>query len=379
MSHSLTILLYIFIISCSTALAFSSQSIQTVNQKNVVKKFRKTPFILSGLIAWFFLAFTNIGVDYPNYYYIIEQESWGTFGSIATVEPGFGLLCVVIKQLISPDADVVILILKTIIIVLMFFSFYSLREKIVLGYAVAAFMLLAYLPSFYLISMMLATAIIYFCIACYIKNDKILLPLLLTILAAQIHNSAYLFLIVLIALFMLERIAQLTTLTKAGIVAAYSIAIIFSGKIYSFAGKVINGFHYSHYGNNDFSGSGLMVVVLYAPLALILYEIYKYNISSKQKNYLFVFVLSSLLFNILSYRFKVIERMEFYFLPLYILFIPNVLLDTNIIKFNRNNRYKSLVWIIYICYLLLRGFLVFKERTSIGSGMSEYSFFNPFL
>ena len=99
MSQDLTILLYLGIMLSSTALAFASQRIRLVNGINTTVYFNKFLFSLSFIIACFFIAFTNIGVDYDNYYYIVRQESWQSFRSIFSVEPGFGLMCVLLKQI----------------------------------------------------------------------------------------------------------------------------------------------------------------------------------------------------------------------------------------------------------------------------------------
>ena len=84
------------------------------------------------------------------------------------------------------------------------------------------------------------------------------------------------------------------------------------------------------------------------------------------------------MFNVLSYRFSVIERMEFYMIPLYCLYIPSVLFSSGVIKHEHKKRYISIEMLVYILYLLFRGYLVFSGRTTEAAGMANYSFFWPF-
>lgn len=197
------------------------------------------------------------------------------------------------------------------------------------------------------------------------------------ILAAQLHNSAYLFLFIIAAFFVLEHSERFSSLMKFVITIAFIIAIVFAGQIFEIASS-ISGFHYNNYGNNTFSGSGLMVFVLYVPMFFILYKMMKHCNDERIRNLTYILAISSCLFNLLSYRFRVIERMEFYILALYMIVIPFFFCHSNIIDYNKDNREKNIYLILYILYLLFRGYMVFTSRVTVASGMAQYSFFNPF-
>jgi hypothetical protein len=378
MSHTITLALYIGIIVVTTVLGFVSQKMVTNDNGETTSLFRKTPFCAAILVAWLFIAFTKIGVDYNNYYYIIRQESWSTFTSIWSVESGFGLLCVVIKQIVGGNADQVIFILKTLTILFTFLAIYSVRNKIIVGYAVFAYMTLAYLPSFYLLSLAIAMSVVFMAMAYFMNRHKYIIPIILLIIAGQLHNAVYIFIPVFLALYFLERSKRASNLVKTLLFISYIAVGFFSGQIYSIAQRSIAGFHYNNYATNTFSGSGIMIIILYAPLAFLIYMMLKYDLTESQKNRIFIFSLSSLLFNVLSYRFIVIERMEFLLLSLYVLFIPEVLYSSGIIKHGVKVRYKSFTWIVFALYMLFRAYLVFSERTTMVSGMGEYEFFFPF-
>lgn len=379
MSHTATLLLYIAIIVTSSSFGFFSQKLSLCENGEVKEvKFFKRRFLLAALIPWFFIAFTKIGVDYINYYYIVRQESWSTFKTVLTVEPAFGLLCVLIKTIISDNPDIVIFILKTISLTLSFLSIYMIHEIISVGYAVLAFMMLAYLPSFYLISLALTMSIVFFAMSYYVKYHKYLIPLLLIVLGGLFHNAGFIFLPVFISLFIIEKAKKTSVIFKLLLTIVYAAAIFFAGNIYNLAQRSFSSFHYNNYGTNAFAGSGMMVLALYVPLVYLLYLLAKYDLKAEQKNRLFIFSLSSLLFNVLSYRFLVIERMEFLLLSLYVLFIPEILCSSGIIKLGKRKTTKSLTWIVFIIYLLFRSYLVISGRTTVESGMAYYSISSPF-
>lgn len=380
MSNYSTLILYICIIIGSTVLAFASQKISwsSINNKYYCARFSLILFFLSALVAWLFLAFTNIGVDYPNYIYIVRQETWETFSSIYSVEPGFGVLCLLLKFVCGSNSDAVLFFIKSFSVILYFICIFSLRKHISVGYAVFAYMALLYLPSFYLISMMFASSLIMVALTYAYLRKRYIFPMFLIIIAAQIHNSAYLFAAVFALMWIVNKSKKLSKLKKQMIVVGYFIAIVGAGSIYNTASRVISGFHYTRYASGSVGGSGIMIIILYAPLAYICYKLSRHNISNEDRNNIFIFSITSFMFNVLSYRFSVIERMEFYMIPLYCLYIPSVLFSSGVIKHEHKKRYISIEMLVYILYLLFRGYLVFSGRTTEAAGMANYSFFWPF-
>ncbi len=378
MSHIATRILFLAIMLICTFFAFRSQRITIINGDDVVAKFHKPYLFLSCIIAWFFLAFTNIGVDYNSYYMIAYRSNWDTYNNIISVEPGFAILCTTIKNIVGNNPDAVIFFLKTIQIGLAFLSIYILREKIDVGYAVLAYMTLVYLPSFYLLSIVLAGSIVFVAIALVIKREKYIFPLLLILLAAQLHNAVYLFVPAYLAIWVLNRNKNLSRLYRYLILIAYIIISFSSSQIFGYFQNIISGFHYGNYKLTTISGSGLMVIIMYLPLVCIVYLLSKYNIDTDTMNEIFIFAITSFLFNILSYQFRVIERMELVLAPLYMLLFPKTLYSSGIIIRDGRTQSKTLVYVVYILYLAFRAYLVFTSRTTVQSGMSQYNFFMPF-
>lgn len=373
-----TKLLYLSIILICTCFAFRSQRIIASEGAIAKTRFKSVPFIISGLLAWVFLAFTNIGVDYNSYYMIAYRSSWETYNKIISVEPGFALLCATLKSIVGSNPDAVIFIMKSLQILLTFISIYMLKEKIDVGYAVFAFMTLVYLPSFYLISIVLAGSVVLFAMSLMIKRDKYLIPLLIIILAAQLHNAVYLFLPSYIAIWILNKNKNLSRIYRVLILVGYIGVSFFASQLFAYFQNNIAGFHYSNYELSSTGGSGLMVMVMYAPLAYLVFRMSQYDIATNTLNEIYVLSITSFLFNILSYQFRVIERMELIIAPLYVLLLPEVLFDSGVIKREGPRKNKTIVHIIYIAYMVFRAYLVFTSRTTVQSGMSQYHFFMPF-
>lgn len=372
MSPIMSRILYISVIILATIFASCSQVNSLVGKKTI----RKIPFFLSFIIPWFVIAFTKIGVDYDNYAYLIRIISPSNY-LIESSETLFNVIVLFLKTYISDNPDVVIFILKTISLILVYRAIYSLRNQVSIGFSVAAYMLLCYLPSFYLITIMLACAIVLNAIAIYYKTQRMVFPIGLVILAGLIHNSALVFLPVFVVLIYLNMQNRLTSLKKWVVLAGYSVAVFGSSWIFNYV-STFSGFHYGNYASNSFSGSGAMIVIMYLPLMYIAYLYTQSNLETTEKNGIYVFALTSLVFNILSYRFRVIERMEFLLIPLYMIYFAGAYRKLK-------TREKSAMWtfskreLFLLLYVLFRGILVFTGRVTISSGLDQYHYFNPFI
>lgn len=376
MSRIQTQIFYIIIIAISSFFAFKSQiEIDEKGEKKI--RFRKIFFLLSFLISWFIISFTNIGSDYENYYYIIDRLTWSNYNIFSSEEPGMNLVFLIIREIVH-NTDVTIFIIKTVTIAIIFYTFYIIKENLKVGYAVLSYLLLVYLSSFYLITISLAASIVYLAIDLKVYKDKKILPIILILIAAQLHNSAYIVLPMYMMILIFYNNKQVK-LKKILICIIYIITILLSGFIFNYFSTSVKGFHYNNYGTNDFSGTGIMVIFMYLPLLLLYCYIKKYNKNEKMNSIFFVLALTSCMFKILSYRFRVIERMEYYILPLFSNIIPTIIFENNLDKVKDNKKLTvTRVFLFFILYLLFRGSLVFFERTTSISGVGIYNFFNPF-
>lgn len=379
MSNIQTQILYIAVILLSTCLAFSSQKTRYYADGTVCNQFSKFRYVISLLVPWFVIAFTNVGSDYVSYSNIINRLTWSNYSSFFDEEPVMNIVFIMLKTIASGNADIVIFLIKSITIVLVFLSFYFLKDDIKIGYSVLAYLLLLYLPSFYLITISLACAVSFLGLSIFVKTNRRIVPIVLVLFAAQLHNSAYIFLPVFLACIY-HKLFVGGNLRRLVFSIAYIIVGALAGIIYGYFVNNVSGFHYLNYGTNTFSGSGIMVLIKYVPLFYLTYRIHAENEVENIDGWLYVFVISSCLFNVLSYKFRVLDRMEFYLLPIFSVFIPAYFRTTNYDRPDAAR--KSIITkrgLFIILYLLFRGYLVFVERTTTVSGVGFYNFYNPFM
>jgi len=150
---------------------------------------------------------------------------------------------------------------------------------------------------------------------------------------------------------------------------------IASSAIFQFSSSYFESFHYNNYASNNFEGSGIMIIVRYGILFSI-YLLLLRQTSNKMTiiNWIFIYSVFSCLFFILSYQFRVIERLEFYTMLEYILFFPIIFNELR-----KNNRNSINLNFIYTLFLLWMGYNVLDGRMSSDVDMNNYRFFNPFL
>jgi hypothetical protein len=330
------------------------------------------------IVPWFFICFTNIGSDYNSYHYIIEKVTLAKFASYYSEEPVMNLVFLGLKTIARGNIDVAIFLVKTLTIGLVFITIWICKDNIRVGASVFAYLAMFYLPSFYLLSIFFAASFVMLAVALYLFYGKWKTGIFIVVFAGLLHNAAFLFLPAYIACGLLNRYG-LSKLKKIILAIAYIAVIALAGQLYNWAQSSISGFHYNQYGASAFSGSGLMIVIKYIPLFYMTYKFGTLNIEQKISNSMYVFVLTSFLFNILSYRFPVIERMEFYLDCIYTLCLPFVFANTKVLNPVPGKRTVTTpMGVLCVGYLIFRGILVLVERTSLTSGVGNYVFFNPF-
>ena len=115
---SSTLFLYLFIFVFTTFCAKESQQ-----EKTQGSKFKTNMLFMAFLTHWFFCAFTNIGVDYNRYVYIIKYDCLYRF--LRGDEIGFNGLSYILFAL-THSADICIFIFKTTALLIFYYGFYSL-------------------------------------------------------------------------------------------------------------------------------------------------------------------------------------------------------------------------------------------------------------
>jgi hypothetical protein len=223
--------------------------------------------------------------------------------------------------------------------------------------------------------MLLATALIMIANAIFRIKGKKLIPFLLVILAAQVHNAAYLYLIVFIAQLFIGRVSQYSKLKRVIVFIGYIVVIFFSSRLFNLAANIVSGFHYNNYYGGAINRIGFLFIAMYLPLFFISYRFFLIDRESALNNIIFLGILTSAMIKVLSYSFNVIGRVEFLLLPLYTQYISEFT-RTNKIIFSGKMK-TTLLGAFLIAYILFRGYIFFTAE--IVFAMTNYNFFNPFV
>lgn len=358
-------LVYAVVLAISTLAAFQTQYVSTGKNGVVKTGIRPTWFLVSFLLPWAVVAFTRIGVDYANYERIIGRFEWNNLNDQGDSEFGFNLIAMFFKWILNGNVDGSIFCLKTLTITLIYFSIYKMRDVVNVGYSVFFYLLLLYLPSFYLISQFLAASLVTLVMVLYLKKGKSYVCLGLLLLIGQIHNSVYIF----VPFFLMCVYLKTFSIRSGLFFLVFAAAIMFAEDAFRMA-QTIEGFHYNDYMNSSKAGSGIMLIVRAALMMWIAYMMYRNDGYIKRKVMIIYFAAAISLFNILGNTFAVITRMEFMFMSFYILLLPSYL------NYHRKRIGHDYLFYFTFLFILLNGYRVITER--IGNPISMMTYYIPF-
>lgn len=370
MSVQETGLFYIFIYSITTLLAFLSQ--KKVSGGYVCN----AGFLfVSFLIHWIFLAFTNTGSDYDNYYRIVQTPFDELFEVSEPVFTGLGSLFTGMFG----NPDISIFCIKTLTVILLYICFYKIRKRTSLGLAILAYNSFLLLQGMLVIAQHLAVVLFFLSILLLLENRN-KLSIFLIILACFVHNSVFIILLIypvyyyfhirkkIIPLFIIFLIALVIGIVLNSLSELLTY-ILFLFPIFD---------HYSSYDMIlDYEGTGLMQYIFFIPIFYYVYKIYKSSSSNRMKNISILLTFMAFTCALVGYRIEVFSRMNAEFLVLYAYIIPLHIETQRGVK-NLVIRNGNFIWFIY---LVIRAYLVFSVNMNIDSGgeLYKYNFFNPFL
>lgn len=375
MSSENTLVLYIFIFVITTLYPLLFRRNNETKWEGLL-----VPFI----IHWFFCCFTNIGVDYQNYYRIIENI--GTSSAFEGVEIGFTWICIILKTL-SFDPDHIIFLLKTLTVVLFYRGFYKLRKTTIIPLAILSYNVLIYLQGFYLLSMQLAIALLFLSVIHLLfgtRNKSVFYMFM----ACLIHTSSILLLpIYVILMYMQSKKALISVRQICVLVCVMATISVCFTIIYDYAINSIPIFqYYVAYELSDTdqaTGSGLGQIVFYLPIFYFILQIYRSNLSNNIKNGAVIFSIVGFTYALLGYKVEVLMRINESFFCLYAIFIPLLFYKrtTHAVSIKQTRfpiRLEQFVWVLYLCF---RGYIVVSGYMSEDSlsEISEFHFFNPLM
>ncbi len=372
---SSTLFLYIFILVFTTLCAKFSQ------QKTIQgTRLKMGMLVLAFLTHWIFCSFTNIGVDYERYIYIISNDSLWRF--LRGEEIGFNGLSYILFKLTN-NADVCIFIFKTVTLLIFYYGFYLLRKHAHLWLCIMAFNVHTYFSGFYIIAMQIAVALVFLSAVFSIIYNSKYIPVLLSIIAATFHTSAIL--MVACFLFIMVLNHKNKNIGKPLLLLLGLLSLVVLSQIQSILSYFLSNSdffeHYEGYGEaRESEGSGLFNYFLYIFFLVIIIPIIKSRLNSHVINSILVFYGFCFMFAIMGYSLS-ITRLNFYNVVLLDVSFPYLFYqrETNKLKLNSLLGVKVEKFIL-LSYLFFLGFVSLRQATSplSTSMLYDYIFFNPF-
>lgn len=382
------ILLYLSVIAITCLMAFCAEKYKKTGR---AKNFKPFFFFLTFIIPALFITFTDTGTDYYSYYHIIEnRHSFHDIVDDVNTEPFFTIWSTIGWD-IWENPHKIIWSMKMGSLIILFYSFYLLKNKIDIFLAVASYMCIAYLLSFYLISINLAACFINLAIA-FILKERYYKGLFFAFIACGMHYSAALAFLPIVAYKFVvsnkkvgKKVSswRIIIVVVVTIIAYYSFTSILTSMVVSYEQLE----HYEKYidsmRNGGSKGLGIVQIIFYSPIAYILYRIYN------NKNYpksIFVLFLFFSAFGFasaeLGYVIPILIRSFFIFIPVFCIILPYYV---NSLKSQPHDSdglfsWHQLRWIA-VLYFLFRLYINFNEYVTpdATSDMYYYRYFNPFL
>lgn len=352
-----------------------------VSQNRKTGTVRLIPFLLSFFTLWIPISFSDNGIDYYNYIVIIKSISWNNYLNFSYSESGFNLFCLLLNDL-THNEHIPLFVIKTLTLIFFYSALYRMRYHLKIWQCVATYLLLVYLPSFYLISICFTSSIVYYAFSIYYFGKskwKTQISVILVFIAGYFHNSAFIFFPVYILCLLYDgAFGQTFRLKNKILIFIIAVLLILTSSfIFQFSISNIESFHYQNYKGNSFEGSGIMVIFKYGLLFFIYFLAYKTFYDRRLLNWFFIMIVFSCVFFVLSYSFRVIERMEFYTMLDYIILIPLLLQSVHKTGVLNKNNYLSFKF-LYLIYILMIGISVVQGRTGKHVDMDIYRFLNIF-
>lgn len=362
--YSSTILLYLIIFIVSTVLGFMSQQ----RRKDGTYKFKKYPFFILFVFLWLFFALNDVGADTIQYRLLYENVDDNNYWFV--VERGYWFLNFLLHQFIKDPLQGVAII-RTIQLFLVFVSFYILKDKISIGYAIMAYVSLAYFASFNLLRLSLALSGCMISFALMVKKH-VLCSILLTAAMFFIHRSSMFFLLFILAYYVCYQniyFKRISTLRLLFVITIMALPFVGS---YFLASALKTSFFTERYDNYLAQGTamGIMVYLVYIPLFAVVYfskhvkqikivDSDWYNINS-------VFSICGFVFALMGYEIGILTRAN-------VLFIMPFAFYLGFYESYLNNSYKEYVTyrVFFILYFTIR-FLLNIDGLMVPSQLNNF-------
>ena len=368
MNITITILLIIAIF-----LAEISQKNKTYNRegKSVYRKYENfymLPFVLSFCILAGVCFFCKSGTDMSVYIKFYSAWTVSDF-SDWKFEIGDKILFIILHRFIK-NPYVGIGLVKILSIALVYRAIYLVRDKIKIGLAVIAYIVLLYIFNFHLIRMMIAIGLVFLALSYEITGKRAKCMVLL-ITALFFHYSSCL---VLLTYFSYLACSKRFSMGKILVIL---MILTFS---YSNAIQIVDGLtqvrffsKYTTYETVTASGSGILQIVLFIPIAIILFKGYRTEKETAFYQLAFFCGIMTFFTGSLGYVYTVTGRLRYYFYFFFVIYGAATPLKMNDIVLRCGKRKINLSTGLIYVWLILNTYIYFIVGNAfVSNGVRQY-------
>lgn len=323
-------------------------------KKNMAGRMKYIAILLSFLSLWSVIAFSTCGADYVSYERIFNSSTSASYWAEARVEKGYILFNAIFKA-IGLNYTAFHMIWAFVFLALIYKTIIYFEEDIDVGIAVVTFGAVYCFQSMNLMRLYLAMAFTVMSYKYYLLGEKHKY-LISLIIAFFIHRSS-------VCLFM-PFVFSIFFRAKKDVWIKISAAIFVLGTIYTFRELIFSTLSLfdNSYSLVESPSFGIANIIYHIPIAILLcysYKKKKYNKNIFQK--IFVMFLCSFIIGTTSYFVTMLGRMFVYFAPLYMFFpayVVNRRSHSNVHKFAIKPDMLSLLKLMYIIFVIFRGFMM---------------------
>lgn len=335
------------------------------------KPFSVQMFLLSYALLGMMCFFCKSGYDMPVYAKFYTEWTLADLSSVS-VEPGDKLLFMFIRLFIK-NPYVGIGVIKLISIGIVYRSVYLIRDRICVGRAITAYVLLLYIFNFHLLRMMLALGLVFLAMAKEITGKRLQCIIYLCC-AFMFHYSSIIVLLTYVCYILFRKNF---TILKA------VFAILLITGLYTNIGRIIGllvssiGVFQKYAGYSDVSVGtfGIVQLLLFIPTLIIL--ICGYVKNCKDDFYKLEFFLGIMTFfaGSLGYVYKVASRVVYYFYFFYISYAVAAPLKNREVILKCGKLRIRLTSLMFIVYLLMQFYIYYIRGNYFASnGLTKYVF-----
>lgn len=283
--------------------------------------FQRKWFLAAFAVLWALSFFGDIGTDYEKYKVVYLENPITRVFTDTRMEPGFRLLCFLLK-LVIPSADIGMGIIKSITLVLLFYTVYRLRDRIHVGTAIGAYTAMFYFDSFNLIRITLVSVMVMLAFV-FVLENKHWQAVTLMLLAVTLHYTALLGL-ALLGVYYLTRRAKIRTIAILFVAVMLPLFLalgLFSREIAAAFWQHPLLSKYSSYLAAESGSFGIMQFVFYAPVAAV-FLFTKWDPENDKRNLLPILALTGFGVAMMGYVVGMVSRFNIYFGWNFIILIP---------------------------------------------------------